>query len=164
MLLDFGSEFGDGSGKIGSEGTVDVGFELGEVLSLATPSPNAHNLDSLVVLAVLVRLEVVVEFLSIFGNVGSVGSLEVTAHSLVVREERGGSTDFGTHVANGGHTRAREVLDTWTVVLNDGTGTTFDSKDTSDLEDDIWNVSSDFGCAHPLEWSIRSSFRQGRHR
>jgi hypothetical protein len=67
----------------------------------------AHNLDSLVILTALVGLQVVVELLSVLGNVFTVGSLEVSAHSVVVREERGRGTDLGTHVTDRSHTGTR---------------------------------------------------------
>lgn len=128
-----------------------------------------HDLDSLVVLGSLVWLQVVVELLSVLGDVGSAGSLEVRSHSLVVREERGGGTNLGTHVTDSSHTGTRQRLDTWTVVLNDGTCSTLDGEDTGDLEDDVcrhrqlclWRKNC---VAHPLASSNRSSFRQGRHR
>jgi hypothetical protein len=126
VLLDLGGELGDGGGKIGGEGTVDVGLKLGEV-----------DLDSLVVLGSLVGSQVVGELLGVSGLGGSSGGLEVGSHSLVEGEERGGSTNLGTHVTDGSHTSAREGLDSGTVVLDDGTGSTLDSKDTGDLEDDV---------------------------
>jgi hypothetical protein len=88
-----------------------------------------HNLDALVVLAVLVGLEVVVELLGVAGLGGTAGSLEVLGHAVVEGEERSGRTDLGTHVTDGGHTRAR--------VLDDGAGTALDGEDASDLEDDV---------------------------
>lgn len=94
-------------------------------------------MDDLVVLALLIRLEVVVELLGVSGNVGSASSLEVLRHSAVEGEERGGGTNLGTHVTDGGHTGTRERLDTGTVVLDNGTGSTLDSEDTGDLENNV---------------------------
>lgn len=77
------------------------------------------------------------ELLGIVGDVTTLGGTEIVAHTVVVREERGGSSDFGTHVADGGHARAGQGLDTRTSVLDNRTSTTLDGEDTSNLEDDI---------------------------
>jgi len=126
VLLGLLGELGDGGGKVGGEGAVDVGLELGEV-----------DLDDLVVLGALVGLEVVREAASVVGNFGTLGGLEVVGHARVEGEEGGGGTNFGTHVANGGHTSARERLDTLTKVLDDSACSALDGKDTGNLEDDV---------------------------
>ena len=97
-----------------------------------------YNLNALIVLSTLIGLEVVRETLSVLGDVRTVGRVEVVGHAVVEREERGGGTDFSTHVADGRHARARQGLDTRTGVLNNSAGTTLDGEDASDLEDDIW--------------------------
>ena len=61
---------------------------------------------------------------------------------MVEGEKRGSSTDLSAHVTDSGHARARERLDTRTTVLHDGTSSTLDSKNTSNLEDDIFNATS----------------------
>ena len=77
------------------------------------------------------------EALSIVSDVRALGGVEVVGHAVVEGEEGSGSTDFSTHVADRGHTRAGEGLDTGTGVLDDSTSTTLDGEDASDLEDDI---------------------------
>lgn len=56
---------------------------------------------------------------------------------MVVREHGGSGTDFSAHVADGGHTSARHRLNTGSEVLDNGTSTTLDGEDVSDLEDDV---------------------------
>lgn len=125
--LDLIGKLGEGSGKVRGEGTVDVGLELSEV-----------DLNPLVILTTLVRLKVVVKLLGVLRNGRTVGGLEVAAHSVVEGEERGGGTNFSSHVTDGSHTGTRERLDTRTVVLNDSTSTTLDSEDTGNLEDNVY--------------------------
>lgn len=131
VVLDSLGKFGDGRSQIRGEGTVDVGLEFVQV-----------QVDDLVVFGILVGSQVVLEGFSVLGNVASLGGLEVAAHSLVVREDRGGGTDFGTHVTDGSHTRAREGLDTGTVVFDDSTGSTLDGQGTSDAQDDVYGKGS----------------------
>lgn len=120
-------ELGDGGGQIGSEGTVDVGLKSVEV-----------NLNELVVLGTSVsREKVLMVEVSKLGDGGPASGVQVVGHGGVVGEDRGGSTNLGTHVANGTHTSARKSVNTLTKVLNNGTGTTLDGKDTSELEDNI---------------------------
>jgi len=119
-------ELAEGSGKIGGEGTVDVGLQGVEV-----------NLDDLIVVGTGISLQVVLEGISPVGNVGTGGGLEVVGHARVVGEDRGGGTNLSTHVADGGHTSAGQGVNTGSEVLDDGTGTTLDSEDTSNLQDDI---------------------------
>lgn len=97
----------------------------------------AHDGDQLVVLATLIRLEVVSESLGVLGNVSSLGGLKVRLHSVVEGEDGGGSTDLSSHVADGSHTSAREGLDSRSVVLDDGSSSSLDGEDTSDLADDV---------------------------
>lgn len=84
------------------------------------------------------------ELSGVVGDFGALGSVEVVGHALVEREEGGGSTDFGTHVANGGHTGCGERFNTRATVLDDGTGSALDGQDTSDLEDNICDMPSGF--------------------
>lgn len=119
-------ELGDGSGKVRSEGTVDVRLELGKV-----------DLNQLVVLGTLILTEFLGVLAGEVTNVPALGGVEVVVHAVVEGEERGGGTDFSTHVTDGTHTSARQGLNTRTVVLDDGTSTTLDSEETSDLQDDI---------------------------
>ena len=98
---------------------------------------NTYDLDRLVVLSALVSLEVVLEALSVVGNISALGGVEVVDHAVVEGEEGGRRTNLGTHVADRGHTRAGERLDTRTSVLDDSTSAALDSEDTSDLQDDV---------------------------
>lgn len=124
--LDSLLELGDGSGKIGSEGTVDVGLELIEV-----------DLNELIVLSTLILTEGSSVLAREVTNVLTLGGLQVVVHAVVEGEDRGGSTNLGTHVTDGTHTSARQGVNTGTVVLDDGTGTTLDGEETGDLKDDI---------------------------
>jgi hypothetical protein len=76
-------ELADGGGKIGSEGTVDVGLELRKV-----------DLDELVVLGALVLAELVGVLAREVTNLATLGSAQVVIHAVIEGEERGGSTDF----------------------------------------------------------------------
>ena len=98
---------------------------------------NTYDLDRLVVLSALVSLKVVLEALSVVGDISALGGVEVVDHAVVEGEEGGCCTNLSTHVANRGHTRARERLETRTSVFDDGTSTTLDRQNASDLEDDI---------------------------
>lgn len=96
VSLDGSSELGERGGKIRSVRSVDVGLELGEV-----------DLDDLVVFGSLVSSEVVGEGFSVLADVGTVGGIEVSSHSVVVGEKGSGGTDFGSHVTDGSHSGAR---------------------------------------------------------
>ena len=96
-----------------------------------------HNLDNLIILGTLIRNKIMGEPLSIFGDLRALGSIEVIDHARVEWEERGGSTNFGTHVANGSHASTGERFDTRTSVLDDGAGATLHSQNASDLQDDV---------------------------
>lgn len=98
-----------------------------------------HNGDDLVVVGAFVSPKVVLEALCVVGDVTALGRVEVVGHARVEGEHGGGRADLGTHVANGGHARARERLNTLAEVLDDGTSTTLDSEDASNLEDDIYS-------------------------
>ena len=81
-------ELADGSGKIGGEGTVDVGLELRKV-----------DLDELVVLGALVLAELVGVLAGEVTNLATLGSGQVIIHAVIEGEEGGGSTDLSAHVA-----------------------------------------------------------------
>ena len=97
-----------------------------------------HDLNVLVVLGALIGLEVVLELVGVVRNHAALRRVEVRLHAVVVREDGRRRTNLSTHVADGGHTSARQGLDTRALVLNDGTGTTLDGEDAGDLEDDVW--------------------------
>ena len=96
-----------------------------------------YNLNDLVVFGTLVSGEVVLEAVSVGGNIATLGRLEVVGHTVVEGEERGRSTNFSTHVADSSHTSSRERVNTGTLVFDDSTSSTLDSQDTGDLEDNI---------------------------
>ena len=120
-------ELRDGGGQIGSEGTVNVGLKSVEV-----------NLNELVVLSTLIsRKEILLVEVGKLGNRSTAGLVQVSIHGGVEGEDRGGSTNLGTHVTDSTHTSGRKGINTLTKVLNNGTSTTLDSEDTSELEDNI---------------------------
>lgn len=83
--LDSILELADGSGKIGGEGTVDVGLELRKV-----------DLDELVVLGALVLAELVGVLAGEVTDLRAFRGREVIIHAVIEGEERGGSTNFST--------------------------------------------------------------------
>ena len=88
-----------------------------------------YDLNDLVVLSTLVSGKVVLEAVSVGGNIATLGGLQVVGHVRIVGEEGSG----GTHVANGSHTSARERLDTRAEVFDNGAGSTLDGEDSSNL-------------------------------
>ena len=126
VLLDSILELGDGSSQVGSEGSVDMGLEFAQV-----------DLDELIVFRALILTETLSISSGKIANGTALGSLQVVVHAVVIWENGSSSTNFSTHVANGTHTSAGERLDTRSVVLNDGTSTALDGKNTSNLENDI---------------------------
>ena len=103
-----------------------------------------YDFDFLVVLSTLVGSQVVREALSVLSNITTTSCLEIVGHTVVEGEHRGGSTNLGTHVTDGSHTRARKRLHTRAVILNNGTSSALDRENTSDLEDDICICASTF--------------------
>lgn len=77
------------------------------------------------------------EGLGVVGDIRTFGGIKVVDHAVVEGEEGGGSTNFGAHVTNRSHTRARQRLDTRAPVFNNSTSSTLDSENTSNLENDI---------------------------
>ena len=98
-----------------------------------------HNLDVLVILSALIGLEVVLELVGVVRNHAALRRVEVRLHAVVVREDGRRRTNLSTHVADGGHARARERVDAGALVLDNGTSSTLDREDTGDLEDDVCN-------------------------
>lgn len=82
--LDSLLELADGGGKIGGEGTVDVGLKLREV-----------NLDKLVVLGTLILAKLLSIFAGEVTNGLALGGIEVVVHAVIEGEHRGGGTNFG---------------------------------------------------------------------
>lgn len=98
---------------------------------------NTYDIDDLVIFGAFVSLEVVGKLSSIFGDVRALGGVQVVHHALVKGEDGGCCSNFGTHVTDRGHASAREGFDSRTFILDDGTSTTFDGKNASNLENDI---------------------------
>ena len=94
----------------------------------------------LVVLRILVRLEVVREALGILSDLTTLRCLEIVDHAVVEGKYGGRRTDFSTHVADCSHTRARERLDSRTLVLDNSTSSTLDGEDTRNLENNVCNT------------------------
>ena len=101
------------------------------------PWGQSHNINDLIVLCALIRAQVVCESLGIFGDIGAFGRIQIVRHASVKWEERSCRTNFRTHIADCGHTSRGEAFYTRTLVFDDGTSTTLDRKNTSNLEDDI---------------------------
>lgn len=119
-------ELGDGGGQVRSEGTVDMGLELGQV-----------DLNQLVVLSTLILAELLGVLAGEVTDVLTLGGLQVVVHAVVEGEHGGGGTNLSTHITDGGHTSAGQGVDTRSVVLDDSASTTLDGEETSNLEDDI---------------------------
>ena len=82
--------------------------------------------------------------LGVVGDLRPVRRVEVVSHTVVEGEHRGGSTNLGTHVTDGSHTRARKRLHARAIILNNGTSSALDRENTDDLEDDICICASAF--------------------
>lgn len=63
----------------------------------------------------------------------------------------GGSTNLGTHVADGSHTGAGDGVNARSIVLNDGASTSLDGEDAGDLQDHVLGARPAF----QLTWSQR---------
>lgn len=98
---------------------------------------NTNDFDVVVILGTLVSTEIVSERLSVFGNILTLRSIEITSHSAVEGEHRGRCANLSTHVTDSCHSSAREAFYTGTLVLDDGSSSTLDGKNTGDLQDDI---------------------------
>ncbi|KAH3681124.1 hypothetical protein WICPIJ_007899 [Wickerhamomyces pijperi] len=118
---------GDWGGEIWGEWTVDVWFQGVQV-----------DFNDFVVFSTFVGLqEVLLVQVGKGRDLVSTSGVQVFSHWLVVWEDRGGGTDFSTHVTDGTHTGTRESVDTFTEVFDNLTSTTLDGGDTSQLQDDI---------------------------
>lgn len=126
VLLNSLLELRERGGKIRGERTVDVGLKLAEV-----------DLNELVVLSTLILLEVLGVGAGVVTDVSTLGGRKVVVHTVVEGEDGGGGTNFSTHVANSTHTSGGQRVDTRTVVFNDGTSSTLDGEDTSNLQDNV---------------------------
>jgi hypothetical protein len=97
-----------------------------------------YDIDDLIILGALICAQVVGKPLSIFGDIRALGRIQIVLHSSVEWEERSCRTNLCTHIADSGHTSRGETFYTRTFVFDDGTSTTFDRKNSSNLEDDIY--------------------------
>ncbi len=69
--------------------------------------------------------------------------------------------DAFTHIADGAHASRRNRVDTRSVILNDGTSTTFNSQDARNLQDDICSPSVSIQMTLEV-WIVSiSTFRSG---
>jgi|SRR5580658_3037179 hypothetical protein len=88
-------------------------------------------------LGVLFCLQVEGEALSVFTNFRTFRGIEIVDHAVVEWEHGGRCADFRSHVADRGHTRAGERLDTRTLVFNYGSSPTLHGEYTCDFQDDV---------------------------
>ena len=70
-------------------------------------------------------------------DIAALGGTQIVGHALVEWENRRRGTNFSTHVANGGHARARNGVDAGAKVLDDSTGTALDGQNAGNLQDDV---------------------------
>lgn len=120
------TQFGDRMSQVGCEGSVYVRLQSGQI-----------QFDDLIVLGVRVRRQQALVLIGGSGDFRASGRLQVILHPVIVREERGGGADLGTHVANGRHSGAADAVDARTEVLHDGTGTALDGEDTGHFQNDV---------------------------
>lgn len=120
------AELGDRSSKIWGKWAVDVWLELRQV-----------DLDQLIVLGALILSQLLGVDTSKVTDILTLRDGKVVVHAVVEWEEGGRSTNFSAHVADGGHTSARDTVDTWAVVLDNGTSSTLDGQDSGNLKNDI---------------------------
>lgn len=78
-------------------------------------------------------------------DLGSSSRPQVILHTKVVGEDGRCRAYLGAHVADGSHPSATYALDTWPIVFDDGTGSSFHRQDTGHLENDV------LGTRPPLE-------------
>lgn len=60
---------------------------------------------------------------------------QVVVHALVEWEDGGGGSNLSSHVTDGSHACATDVVHTLAVVLNNGTSSSLDSQDASKLRE-----------------------------
>ena len=71
------------------------------------------------------------------GNGRTLGGAQVAGHALVVGEDGGGGANLRTHVADGAHAGARQLVDARAKVLDNGARAALDRQDARHLEDDV---------------------------
>uniref|UniRef100_A0A1L8EHS2 Uncharacterized protein n=1 Tax=Haematobia irritans TaxID=7368 RepID=A0A1L8EHS2_HAEIR len=127
VLLGISTQFANRMGQIGSEGTIDMGFQCIQI-----------DFNQFIVLAVAVgRQQLSLCLLGFVSNARATSGFQVGSHAIIEGEHRGGSTNFSTHVTDSSHTSTRDGIYTLAVIFNDGTSTTLNSKNISNLQDDI---------------------------
>jgi hypothetical protein len=91
-----------------------------------------YNLNDLVVFSTLVSGKVVLEAVSVGGDIATLGGFQVVGHARDVREEGSSGTNLDTHVA----ASARGRVDATAKVFDKGPGFTHDSEAPSNIEYD----------------------------
>jgi hypothetical protein len=110
----------------------------GKSVTAEHPWSQSYNIDNLIVFGALICAQVVREPLSIFGNIRALGRVQIARHTSVEWEERSCRANLCTHIADSSHTSRGEAFYTRTFVFDNGTSATFYRKNTSNLEDDIY--------------------------
>lgn len=148
--LDSLAELGDGGGQIGGEWTVDVGLELRQV-----------DLDKLIVLGTLILPQLLCVSTGEVSDVLALGDGKVIVHAVVEGEQRGGGTDLSTHVADGGHTGTRDTVNARAVVFDNGTSSTLDGQDSSNLKNDVYVATYISNCSPNKEFIQKLTLGRG---
>ena len=125
--LDSLAELGDGGGQIWGEWAVDVGLELRQV-----------DLDELIVLGTLILPQLLCVSTGEVSDVLALGDGKVVVHAVVEGEQRGGGTNLGTHVTDGGHTGTRDTVNARAVVFDNSASSTLDGQNSSNLKNDVY--------------------------
>ena len=130
--LGLGADLGHRTGQIGSVGPIDE-----------WPQRRQVDFDDLVEVLrrigehVVIGAEVLGNLVGFVGDAFAAGGFEVTAHRVVVGEQRSGGADLGTHVADSGLARAADAVRAGTEVFDDGSGAALDGEDLGHFEDDV---------------------------
>ena len=118
-----------------------------------------YDVDHLVVIGALVRLEVVLKGLRVVRDIRALRRVQVVDHARVEGEKRGRCADFGTHVADCAHARGGEGFYARAEVFDDCARAAFDGEDSGDFKDDIWFFLP--GESYGVVWrSVRQAFRE----
>ena len=132
VLTQFRSHLRDWPGAVGRVGAHQVGFQLRQV-----------DLNDLVVVlpgvgfAFLVGRKQVPVLVGQFRDVAAACRAQVPGHALVVGENRGGRTQFGTHVGDGCLARGADGRGPWPEVFNDGVGATGNGQLAGQVQDHV---------------------------
>ncbi|RNA19499.1 aconitate mitochondrial precursor [Brachionus plicatilis] len=96
------------------------------------------NLDHSVVLGARVGSQQVGMLAGKLGNFGPSCGRQVVGHALIERKDGRGRSDLGAHVANGAHACARNGVDAWSKVLDNGASASFDGQDAGQLQNNVF--------------------------